>query len=260
VLDFRLPRAALLAAWGTAVLRGRTGIDHALDALTRSGETTRFSGLPGGDGADGLSTALGGLRRLGVTGLAYVPAASGDAAGLPGPRAFNLAAIARGGAVVTVDGLPLGLSPAVEESDTATDDHSRVDWQVQPVSRFATMPTSTLSEAERLLLTTLTETLDELERLAVDRWRDEANDLAELWRSTPSNNDLPPELPSRAYRLIGQGERMSVLLTVAMDDDGSSISGDEVQRRLQTLRGLQRVVRETTAVAWNSGLLEPSVR
>ena len=70
-----------------------------------------------------LAYALARLRALGVTGLRLVLPRPGDAAGLPGPPAFNERAVGRGEAVLTVGGPPLGLL-----------DETRGTWSVHPVA------------------------------------------------------------------------------------------------------------------------------
>ncbi len=253
VLLTNQPRCARLAAWGTAVLRGRVAIDHALDAVLGEDEAVEFVALPGTDGPVSFTSAIGEFRRLAITGLVYAAALPGDVMGLPGPPIFNAAAVASGGAVLAADGLPLGFLATVQQHGPEGDAVSTVEWQSHEVARFAPAPTLSLSEAERQLLETLNESVTELGRLDVERWREEATDLAVGWHEG-AQDVLPPGLPERAQRLIGRSERMAQVLALAIDDDGGAVSSSEAVQRRQTLTTLQRHVQQAAVTAWNSGL------
>lgn len=252
------PRCAQTAAWLTAVLRGRTSVDHALDALIGPHETVTVEGLPGVVGEVSLTATLGELRRLGVTGLVYVPALPGDVSGLPGPPAFNAFAVAHGGAVVAVDGAALGLLPEVTSPNGPEEHPVAVRWAAHDVARCATPPDRSVSEAERLLLNELNTSLDLLARLDVAQWRDGANDLAVGWHSGVSG-DFPPGLPERAQQLIVRSDRMAQALALAAHDDGASVSSSEVAARRQALAALERATTVAGVTAWNAGLA-PSPR
>ena len=235
------------------MLRGRVSIDHALDTLLGEDEAVEFASLPGTDDSVSFSSAIGEFRRLSITGLVYAAALPGDVMGLPGPPAFNAAAVASGGAVLAADGMPLGLLASVQQHGPEGDAVSTVEWQSHEVARFAPAPTLSLSEAERQLLETLNESLNELGRLDVERWREEATDLTVGWHQG-SKEQLPPGLTERAQRLIARSERMAEVLSLAIDDDGGALSSSEAMLRHQTLTTLQRHVQQAAVTAWNSGL------
>ena len=159
-----LPRAALLAVWGTAALDGRTSPDEAVDRVAPGGAPLRFGGLPG-EAVVGLTLALGRLRALGATGLRLVLPVPGDPAGLPGPRAFIEEAVACRAAVVTVgetSDVGIGLLPGIRNA-----------WQAHRVLPGGGVDLPLLAEADRALTETLRLTAEELVRLDVARWRPE---------------------------------------------------------------------------------------
>lgn len=214
-----------------------------------------ISDLPGEVGSLSLAWGFATLRRLGVTGLVFVPACSGDVSGLPGPPEFNARAVAGGGAVVSADGEPLGLVPDVTSHGPVDDSVVTVDWRRHPVARFGSLPSGTVAEAERLLIETVQATLSELELLDVARWRDEVADLLAGWRRIAADERLPAGIPERAAQLIDRCARIEELVALARTDDGAAITSGEALLRRESLRPLSAAVRQASAVAWNSGLL-----
>src|SRR5436190_16351323 len=89
-------RSGVLAAWGSALLAGRTGHDEALARVTGTDLPHRVAGLPGTDGEVPLGWALTAWRDLGTAALRLVLPVPGDPRGLPGPCAFSVAAMAAG--------------------------------------------------------------------------------------------------------------------------------------------------------------------
>ena len=114
-MNSALPDAARLAWWTTAWLRGHVVPDLMIDAVIDTDATHTIAGLAalglGGDGS--TDTLLAGLARLrveGATSCGLAFPAEGDLVGLGGPRAFNVAALEAGEAVV-FPGTGVGLVP-----------------------------------------------------------------------------------------------------------------------------------------------------
>ncbi len=248
--DARLGR---FAAWSTAVLRNRTGIDDALDALSAQADAVSVVGLANDGEPIGLALAFGELRRLGVTGLAYVTAAPGDVSALPGPLEFNAAAVRSGGAVVTTDGFPVGFLAEVDERGPAGDVIVSVEWHAHPVAGFAPPWIASLAEAERHLMETIHATLHELALLDVPNWQDDVAELLRSWRHS-NGETLPPGLSERSARLLDRAERIGELLELAASNDGGALSVTQTEARRLCLVPLSRAVRTTAAAAWNCGL------
>ena len=246
------------AAWTTAVLRGRASIDDAVDALTTDVDDVDVVGLPDEPDAVHLSWALGNLRRQGITGLCHTWAAPGNTGRLPGPPDFNARAVSRGGAVVTVDGVMLGVLADVATVGSDDDHLVRVQWQVERVGRFAQPFATTLPEAERQMIEALHRGLSALARLDVAEWRDEVLDVMKSW-----NDDdallAPPGLPDRAYRIMAQTQRLIGVLDLATEDDGGALSSGEAAARQAVLATLIPVIRDASSAAWNSGLATSTV-
>lgn len=247
-------RCARLAAWGTAVLRNRVGMDDALDAIMRDDEVMTISDLPGDTDAASLAWGIGRLRQLGVSGLVFVPAFPGDVSGLPGPLEFNAAAVRAGGAVVTADGEPLGLIPTVDVRGHGDDTVTEVDWRSQHVSGFALPPVESLSDSERRLMEAMHQALTDLAALDVAQWRDEVTHLLKDWRHAAAEESLPPGVTERAALLIDRCERLGDLLSLATSDDGGAITAVEAELRRASLQPLIRAVHAAGATAWNCGL------
>lgn len=240
------------------MLRGRVSIDDAVDALTTDADDVDVTGLPDEPDAVHLSWALGNLRRQGITGLCYTWAAPGNTARLPGPPDFNARAVSRGGAVVSVDGVMLGVLADVTTVGSDDDHLVRVQWQVERVQRFAQPFALSLPEAERQMIETLHRGLSALERLDVAQWRDEVLDVMKAW-----NDDdallAPPGLPDRAYRVMAQTQRLLTVLDLAIEDDGGAVNSREASARQAVLTPLIPAIRDASSAAWNSGLATSTV-
>ena len=240
------------------MLRGRASIDDAVDALTTDVDDVDVSGLPDEPDAVQLSWALGNLRRQGITGLCYTWAAPGNTGRLPGPPDFNARAVSRGGAVVSVDGLMLGVLADVTTVGSDEDHLVRVQWQVERVQRFAQPFAVSLPQAERQMIEALHRGLSALERLEVAQWRDEVLDVMKAW-----NDDdallAPPGLPDRAYRVMAQTQRLLAVLDLAIEDDGGALSSGEASARQAVLAPMIPAIRDASSAAWNSGLATSTV-
>ena len=153
-----LPRAALLASWGTAALTGACSVERAGEAVAAgvdAGHTV--TGLDGPDAALPLSLALGRLGRSGATGLRLVLPRPGDPSALTGPREFTEAAVQAGSAVLAV-GADVGLLPA-----------GRGVWRAYAVAPDPRTPLS-VADAVRTLAATIRDVAAELAALDVARW------------------------------------------------------------------------------------------
>jgi len=263
-----LPRSVRLAAWGTAVLGGQATLEAAVRAVTGDDE-------PHTVGADdrvalaagaGLADVLGRLADLGTPGLRVVLPAPGDVAGLSGPPAFNVAALAAGECVLSEPvtqgwaaalAMPLGLVPQVTLFGSAWEPGALVEWRVHPVNPPRVTVVGTLAEAERELREALIAATDTLARLDVARWRDDAADrVAAVREGTLPDRALPPSAPGRTARVLATAARVRAIVELAAEDDGAAVTGHEAQQRSAALRALDGVSRRALAAAVN-GMLEP---
>lgn len=269
-----VPRSARLAAWGSAVLAGLADPATAVRAVVRSDEPHTVEdpdahAVPPAAafaGADlGLADLLAGLRAHGVPGLRAVLPAPGDVLGLPGPPEVNTLMLETGEAVLTAAPEPgpgpvppsLGLVPVVEEFGSAWEPGALVTWRVLPVAPRRLEAAGSLGEADRALKEALREATEELARLDVARWREDAAEaIAAIRDGSLVPDALPPSAPSRAVRVLGTAARLRAIVDLAVADDGAAVSGYEAERRAQALRGLDGVARRAMVAAVNA-VLEP---
>lgn len=254
------PRSGLLAAWANALLAGRVAPDDAVARITHGDEPHRVLGLPGEAGEVGLTLALGRLRALGATGLRLALPAPGDPLGLPGPPAFNDAALEAGEAAITV-GLPgpqLGLVPEGLVYGPDGDQATRVVWRVYEVAdRPPAGPF--LAEADRELAAALRDATESLMRLDVGGTgaRSGAVRTALRARDDAADSPLPPGCPPRAVRVLAQAHRVAVILGIAAEDHGTAINAHEMNARAGSLTPLERACRRALVAAYGAAL-EPS--
>lgn len=262
-----VPSPALLAAWGTAALQGRTSPDEAVARAGGPAETRlRLRGLPGEAGAVGLSLALGRLRAVGATGLRLVLPRPGDPAGLPGPAGFNSAALEAGAAVLATGTAALGLVPDVADNPdprAATDavngrvraDVSTQSWQTYDVSPARTTDVPSLAEADRALQRALRVSVEELVRLDVARWRPEvAAAVGAIHDGAGGEAVLPPGHPPRAHLLLATALRVAAIVELAGGHPGAAVSAAEMTRRTAALEPLERASRHAVMAASNAAL------
>lgn len=237
-LSATAPQAVLLTAWGNAALSGHSSLDSAAEAI--SGELPhRLAGLAGEADEVSLAYGIGRLRALGAQRLRLVLPAPGDAAGLPGPPAFNAAALEAGAAVVSV-GASLGLVPEVGRAV--------VRWTVDDVGVGGEGALPPLRDAERELDAAVRAAAEELGMLDVARWRPE---VAEALTSLRSGSTLrfPPGHDPRAVRVAALAQRMLGVVTLARDDEGAAVSAAEMSLRSAALAPLERAARHAWSVA-----------
>jgi hypothetical protein len=273
VLD--VPRSARLAAWGSAVLAGQVDQARAVRAVVRDDEPHSVEDPDGcvlppatavADGTPGVADLLDGLRAHGAQGLRAVLPAPGDALGLPGPSGFNARALDAGEAVLTARPVvrsagawatSAGAVPLVEAFGSRWEPGALVTWRVQRVEPRRVDDLGSLGEADRMLRDALREVTDELSRLDVARWReDAAESIAAIQDGDLAPDALPPTASARSVRVLGTAARLRAIVDLAVLDDGAAVTGYEATRRATALRGLDGVARRAMVAAVNA-VLEP---
>lgn len=240
-----IPAAARLAWWGTSWLRGNVVTDLLLDAVLGPDATHVVVGLPGADGTETLVAGLARLRALGATEMGAAFPAEGDPLGLGGPRAFNAEALEEGEAVV-VAGTGFGLVP--QRTGAA------IAWRAMPAERRQ-LPD--VGEADRELRAALLATANELARLDVAKWRPEVADrLMNLRHRAPV--EAPPGVPGRCVELAERGLQASVIVELALEDDGGALSSSEIEQRRSALTPLDRAGRRALTAACSPEVWPPA--
>jgi hypothetical protein len=256
-----LPRSVRLAAWGSAVLAGAVDVPTAVRAVTADDEPHAVAPAAGGTAADlGLSPAAGLaelLSALGARGsrrLRVVLPTAGDPLGLPGPPAVNVAAIDAGEAVITDPAVrPLALIPDVTEFGSTWEPGTLVRWYVHAADDRPVVDADGIADADRALRRALAAATDELVRLDLARWREDAAErLAAVRDGGLDRRLLPPSLPAPCLRVVATAARVRAIVALAAEDDGAAVSGTEMVRRAETLRGLDGVARRAMATAVNA--------
>jgi hypothetical protein len=234
---YELSPAARLAAWGGAALAGSVSLDDAADVIAGSGDAAhRVFGLPDEDGGVNLPYALGRLRADGARGLRLVLPRAGDAAGLPGPPAFNERAIARGEAVLTVEGPPRGVLG-----------EGRGAWTAYDVAPDARTPLS-LREAEFDIHERMREATAVLLRLEVARWEPVAADVLQH-QAANTKPTLPLSFPAHAHTVLECAQRLLTIVDLARQSDGAAVTSVEADARRQVLRDLDNAARRGVEAA-----------
>ncbi|MGQ7351179.1 hypothetical protein ACUN7V_10995 [Quadrisphaera oryzae] len=276
-----LPRSARLAAWGSALLSGRTDPATAVRAVVGSDEPhgvtggeplpgwqdTGPAGSPGAPGDPGgapLAQLFAGLASAGARCLRVALPAPGDPAGLPGPAEFSAEAVEAGEAVLVdgelllLDGVGrLGLVPHVSWFGSAWEPGAEVTWRVFPTWSPKAPDGTTLADADRSLRTGLTEATRVLAGLDVARWRDDAADRITAVRDGAlATSELPPGCPDRAVRVVASAARVRAIVELASEDDGAAVSSSEALERARSLREVDGVARRALAVAVNAAAAE----
>ncbi len=251
-----VPRSLRLAAWGAAVVRREADVARAVAAVEGSDEPHVVTGVPGAAG-DGLADLLAHLRTGGATGVRAALPAPGDVLGLPGPAAFNTAALAAGECVL-VDGTaaPLGLVPEVTAFGSAWETGHLVAWQGSVVELRPGSGVGQLSEVDRELRTAMVSATEQLQRLDVARGRDDAAPAIAQSRDGGRERGVrPPSAGARSVRVLATALRLRAIVELATLDDGAAVSGWEADRRREALRGLDAVARRAMVAAVNDAHL-----
>ncbi|MFB4316289.1 hypothetical protein [Actinomadura sp. 21ATH] len=253
--------APALVAWGNAWLTGHVGLDEAVDAVEKAAGPQIVGGAaimavgPGGTrgGEATLRSGLGDLRIEGLTGLRLALPAPGDPLGLTGPPAFNRAALDAGAAVVAV--LPdraVGLVPAEDRRGSS---YVGVRWEsYEAVPAVPDVPA--LPDADRQLTLAMRDATEALLTVDdVDGFPPEiADTLADLRDPDRGEHPLAPGYPQRAHRVAALAGRLALVVELARSLDGRGLSADQMARRAEALRLLDRAVRRARVSACNSAL------
>jgi hypothetical protein len=230
----RLPRAALLASWLGAWLRGEAAADDAVGVL---GPLTHVvTDLPDAAGAEPLVLALGRLRTLGATAVSAALPAPGDPVGLGGPPPFNTAALEAGEALV-VTGAGVGLVPVTVGG--------AVEWRCLPAAAAAWVD---LDEASTLLRTTRLEVTRALVDLDVATWQPEIPDALMNVRHRPTP-PLPPTYDARRVETVDRALLCLGIVGLATEVDPGAVTAQEVEQRRAALGDLDRAARRALVAA-----------
>ena len=253
VLD--IPRSARLAAWGTAYLRGEVSTATVVERVQDKDEPHRVepADVLGLDAVD-LAGLLTALRAAGGTGLRVVLPVPGDVLGLPGPAAFNAAAVEAGECVIVLGSPAWGAVPEVTGFGSALEPGWMVTWQVLPVTERPAA-TGTLAEAEQALREGMAEATSALTRLDVASWRPGTGERLHLLRRAELHPGvMPAGTDQRSLRVLAGAHRLRAVLALAGEDDGAGVTAFEVQQRAEALRGLDGVCRRAVAAAVNAAV------
>jgi hypothetical protein len=232
-----LPVSARFALWFSAFAAGRASLDEARDRVVEDDAAHDVLGLPDQDGPVPLIVALGLLRVEGATAAGLALPAPGDPLGLAGPPAFNSEVLETGEGVV-LTGTDLGLVPDRVGAG--------VQWRAMPASSHRQLPDP--AEADTALRSTLLGTTETLVDLDVARWRPEvADELMALRRMTTLA--LPDGMAPRAVRLAELSTRCRVIVELALEDDGRSVTAAEADTRREALVPLDHAARRGLVAA-----------
>jgi len=251
------PRSALLAAWGNAWLAGDASLPELVERVCAHDDVHTVIGLA----ATGLplESAVARLRAGGVQRLRLVLPAPGDAAGLPGPGPFTVAALSASEGVLALraDGTGTGLVPVLEAHGSPFDGTvTTVTWTAHDVTVPGPDPGPFLHDAEHDLRRGVLACASALRDLDVARWRpDVAGALTDLRRQARSGIDedeLPGGYPQRARALLVQARQLAGVLQLAGQDGGGAIDTREAAGREQALRELGRLVRRARIAGYNA--------
>jgi hypothetical protein len=247
-----IPRSARLAAWGTAWLQGRASTGGVVRAVIGDDEPHRVEPsdlVPTGD-LEGLLVAL---QEAGVSALRVVLPVPGDPVGLPGPPAFNAAAIDAGECVLTSTGAAWGVVPEVTAFGSEWEPGHLVTWQMKPVAEGGGLGAGGLAEAEQALKEGLLEATATLSRLDVAALGpDAAEELRHVRRAEIPQGVLPAGTPARSLQVLSTAGRLRAVLSLAARDDGAAVNAFEAQERARALRELDVVCRHAVVAAVNA--------
>ncbi len=232
-----LPVSARFALWFSAFAAGRVSLDEARDRIVEDDAAHDVIGLPDQDSPVPLILALGLLRVEGATEAGLALPSAGDPLGLGGPASFNAEVLEIGEGVV-LTGAELGLVPHQIGAG--------VQWLAMPATSRRQLPDP--SEAEAALRHTLLGVAEALADLDVARWRPEvADELMALRRD--ADLALPASMAPRAVRLAGLASRCKLIVDLALEDDGGSITATEADSRRSALLPLDHAARRGLVAA-----------
>ncbi|WP_345019047.1 hypothetical protein [Actinomadura keratinilytica] len=249
--------ATALVAWGNAWLTGHVGLDEAVDAVEKTaGPQIVGGGLPGTGGAERdlpLRAGLGELRVAGLAALRVALPAPGDPLGLTGPPDFNRAALdARAAVIAVLPDRAVGLIPAEDRRGSS---YVGVRWQARDAAT-GVPDVPSLPDADRQLLLAMrdaTEVLLTVDDAASGAVPPEIADaLADLREPGPDDHPLAPGYPQRAHRVAALAGRLSLVVDLAQRLDDRGLTAEQMRRRGEALRMLDRAVRRAMVAACNS--------
>lgn len=252
-------RSARLVAWGNAWLAGATSLDEAAAEVNgRDDGIHRVHGLgactgDGDGGVEAVTVSLGRLRSRGVHRLRLVLPVPGDPSGLPGPPAFNTAALSAGEAVLTVGGEPLGLLPEVHGPDRPGCAVAWRVWRVNPTRALAAADVAPdLAAADAALSGAVRDVTAALLGMDVARWHPEVAEAVAGIRNGRCGHGLAPGYAPRAHRVLAEAERLAHVAALALSGPGAAVSAREIEARREALRPLERAIRRARVAAYNS--------
>jgi hypothetical protein len=254
-------RAARLAAWGTAYLRGDVDVERAVRAVEGEDEPHLVVTEPLHEPEE-LADALVNLRGQDVAGLRPALPVPGDLLGLTGPAEVNRAALEAGEAVVAVlagggPQVPVWV-PEVTSFGPDGDRGHCVTWRGMAGSA-AWPDVPTLGEADRDLRSVMQEVIETLRRLDAAPWGPDGRRTAEALRGQEHALHLPDACGARADTLSRQALAVLALAETARDDDGGTVSAHAAESRRTALAPLTRAARRALVAAC-SAALEPARR
>ncbi|TDC69530.1 hypothetical protein E1200_08265 [Actinomadura sp. GC306] len=244
----RAAAATALVSWGNAWLTGHVGLDEAVDAVEESAGPQILGGAPA---EVTLRRGLGDLRVGGMTALRLALPEPGDPLGLTGPPPLNRAAIEAGAAVVAVlDGRAMGLVPAEDRRGSS---YVGVRWTTHDASP-GPPDVPSLADADRQLTLAMRDATEAL--LTVDDFAgvppEIADALVDLRDPERGGHPLAPGYPPRAHRVAALAGRLSLVVELARQMDDRGLGADQMRRRAEALRLLDRAVRRALVAACNS--------
>jgi hypothetical protein len=232
-----LPLSARFALWFSAWADGEVSLDAARDAIVADDAAHDLLGLPGEPEPVPVIVGLGKLRAAGATAAGIALPAPGDPLGLAGPTSFNAEALEVGEGVV-LEGIDLGLVPRRTGRG--------VTWTCSPATSRRQVPDP--AEADSALRRALVSASSTLVDLDVARWRPEVADELMALRAA-ADLALPGAMTPRAVRLATLATRCRVIVDLALEDDGGSITLHEAQTRREALLPLDHAARRGLVAA-----------
>ncbi len=232
-----LPLSARFALWFSAWAAGTASPDATRDAVVAGDAAHHVLDLPGEDEPVPLILALGRLRAAGARAAGIALPVPGDPLGLAGPGEFNAEVLDVGEGVV-LDGADLGLVPHRAGAG--------VTWRCHMAVSRRQVPDP--AEADSALRQELLSASRRLADLDVARWRPEvADELMALRRTT--HLPVPHAMAPRAVRLAALAARCRVIVDLALEDEGGSVTVGEADARRAALLPLDHAARRGLVAA-----------